>query len=186
MTNETEKKILDSALRLFAEKGYTGATTRVIAEEAGVSELTLFRKFKTKKNLYDMVLDKNVQKMLKDLDEIVLIDQKFENPRDFLETFVKNGVKAMRDNFEVFYLSVNGENKMLEHMMDEKMNVIAEYIEKNIPGKKVDYKTLGFTINSFIYVVNLERYHGRTSSFGKSPDETIENAIDILCCMVDH
>jgi len=186
MTSETEQKILDAALKLFAERGYTGATTRVIAEKASVSELTLFRKFKTKNNLYDMVLTKNIEKMLNDLNESVLIDKEFENSRDFLETFVKNGVKAMRDNFEVFYLSVNGENKMLEHMLDETMNVIADYIERNIPGRKVDYKTLGFTINSFIYVVNLEKYHGRTSSFGKSPDETIENAIDILCCMIDH
>ncbi|NJD54393.1 MAG: helix-turn-helix transcriptional regulator [Candidatus Methanoperedens sp.] len=42
---KTEQKILEAALRMFAREGYDGATTRRIAEEAGVSEMTLFRKF---------------------------------------------------------------------------------------------------------------------------------------------
>lgn len=47
MADETKQKILDAALKIFAEKGYKGATTMSIAEEAGFSEKTLFRKFKT-------------------------------------------------------------------------------------------------------------------------------------------
>jgi len=49
MTDETEEKILDSALREFSEKGYSAATGLNIAKKAGFSEKTLFRKFKTKK-----------------------------------------------------------------------------------------------------------------------------------------
>ncbi|MGZ7107882.1 MAG: TetR/AcrR family transcriptional regulator, partial [Methanobacterium sp.] len=44
---------MDTALKMFAERSYLGAKTKSIAEEAGFSEMTLFRKFKTKKNLYD-------------------------------------------------------------------------------------------------------------------------------------
>jgi AcrR family transcriptional regulator len=40
--------ILEAAARLFGEHGYRGATTRRIALEAGVSEVTLFRQFGTK------------------------------------------------------------------------------------------------------------------------------------------
>ena len=49
MSNTTEQKILEAALKMFAQKGYKGATTMIIAEEAGFSEKTLFRRFKTKK-----------------------------------------------------------------------------------------------------------------------------------------
>ena len=49
MADETKQKILDTALKVFAEKGYKGATTLTIAEESCFSEKTLFRKFKTKK-----------------------------------------------------------------------------------------------------------------------------------------
>jgi AcrR family transcriptional regulator len=44
----TEKKALDAAGRLFAERGYKGTTTRAIAALAGVNEVTLFRLFKNK------------------------------------------------------------------------------------------------------------------------------------------
>jgi AcrR family transcriptional regulator len=186
MTDKTEQRILDAALKIFAKEGYKGATTRAMADEAGFNELTLFRKFKNKENLYNTVLTKNVEKMLKDYEESVFIDKKFENPRDFLETYIKNTLKAMTNNFEVFYLAINEENKVLEPMMDETIHFIGKYFEKNIPGKKIDYETFGFTINSFIYVINLEKYHGRTSSFGKSSEETVENAIDIFYCMINH
>ncbi len=35
-------------MRVFAESGFRGATTRRIAEAAGVNEVTLFRQFKSK------------------------------------------------------------------------------------------------------------------------------------------
>jgi len=44
----SRQKLLDAALRVFAESGFRGATTRRIAEEAGVNEVTLFRHFKSK------------------------------------------------------------------------------------------------------------------------------------------
>jgi AcrR family transcriptional regulator len=41
-------QLLDAAVRLYAESGYRGATTRRIASEAGVNEITLFRHFGSK------------------------------------------------------------------------------------------------------------------------------------------
>jgi len=41
-------RILEAAARVYAETGYRGATTRRIAREAGVNEITLFRHFGSK------------------------------------------------------------------------------------------------------------------------------------------
>jgi AcrR family transcriptional regulator len=41
-------QLLDAALKVYAETGYRGATTRRIAEAAGVNEITLFRHFGSK------------------------------------------------------------------------------------------------------------------------------------------
>jgi AcrR family transcriptional regulator len=41
-------QLLDAAVRVFAAVGYRGATTRRIAFEAGVNEITLFRHFGSK------------------------------------------------------------------------------------------------------------------------------------------
>jgi AcrR family transcriptional regulator len=46
-----DEQILQAALRVIAEAGYAGATTKEIAKAAGVSEVTLFRRFGSKKEL---------------------------------------------------------------------------------------------------------------------------------------
>lgn len=48
---DNRSRILDAALRVFAETGYRGATTRRIAQEAEVNEVTLFRHFGSKEEL---------------------------------------------------------------------------------------------------------------------------------------
>lgn len=45
---EMRDKLLAAAARVYAEAGYRGATTRRIANEAGVNEITLFRHFGSK------------------------------------------------------------------------------------------------------------------------------------------
>jgi AcrR family transcriptional regulator len=54
-TDETAsgKAILQAAADLFGERGYKAATTRAIAERAGVNEVTLFRRFGSKRGVLE-------------------------------------------------------------------------------------------------------------------------------------
>jgi AcrR family transcriptional regulator len=54
---ETREAILEAALRLYAESGSRGATTRRIAEGAGITEVTLFRHFRTKRDVLREALE---------------------------------------------------------------------------------------------------------------------------------
>ena len=47
----TDATMFDAALAVLAERGYVGATTRRIAEAAGINEVTLFRRFGDKRQL---------------------------------------------------------------------------------------------------------------------------------------
>lgn len=51
LVRERQKQILDAAARLFAEKGFAGATIRDVARAAGVSEGTIYLYFKNKQDL---------------------------------------------------------------------------------------------------------------------------------------
>ena len=51
------RQILLAAIRLFAEKGFRGTTTKEIAAAAGVNEALIFRHFATKEELYAAILD---------------------------------------------------------------------------------------------------------------------------------
>ena len=46
-----KKKTIEAAIKLFAKQGYNGTSTLQIAKEAGVSQATVFKYFKTKEDL---------------------------------------------------------------------------------------------------------------------------------------
>ncbi|HGH7177134.1 TPA: TetR/AcrR family transcriptional regulator [Bacillus wiedmannii] len=49
--NERQMRILEAAVDMFGEKGYASTSTSEIAKRAGVAEGTIFRYYKTKKDL---------------------------------------------------------------------------------------------------------------------------------------
>jgi AcrR family transcriptional regulator len=52
----SRERILEAAARVYAKHGFRGATTRLIAIEAGVNEVTLFRTFGSKGALLEAAL----------------------------------------------------------------------------------------------------------------------------------
>ncbi|MBS5938276.1 TetR/AcrR family transcriptional regulator [Clostridium sp.] len=73
--NETSEKIMKVSLKLFSEQGYYPTTTKQIAEEAGVNELTIFRHFGSKSNLFQVttehyVIDSRVDYILNDIEDL--------------------------------------------------------------------------------------------------------------------
>ncbi|HLT21647.1 MAG TPA: TetR/AcrR family transcriptional regulator [Thermomicrobiales bacterium] len=73
-----EERILEAALRVFAESGYRGATTRRIAAEAQINEVTLFRHFSTKEALIVAALERHAERMR----EILAAHRLPDEPRD--------------------------------------------------------------------------------------------------------
>ncbi|WP_428911834.1 TetR/AcrR family transcriptional regulator [Niallia sp. Krafla_26] len=55
---DTRERILQATIELIMEKGFKGATTRAIAQKAGVNEITLFRHFNNKKGIVKAVIEK--------------------------------------------------------------------------------------------------------------------------------
>src|SRR6202161_361778 len=51
-TNSTQDRILEAAVQLFSRQGYSGRSTHEIARLAGVSEVTVFRHFARKRDLF--------------------------------------------------------------------------------------------------------------------------------------
>jgi AcrR family transcriptional regulator len=58
--SDSRERILEAAARVYAQYGFRGATTRLIAQEAGVNEVTLFRLFGSKAQLFDELLNKQL------------------------------------------------------------------------------------------------------------------------------
>lgn len=121
MKDKTEQ-ILEAAIRVFVNKGFLQATTQEIAKEAEVAEVTLFRKFSTKQNLFETVITK-------------VLEDKFETRLLRL---------AEEDNTEVFLrsvlddrLTVISKNEMLVKLL------ISESIMGHLP-EEMNFTSLIF------------------------------------------
>jgi len=75
------KQILDAAAAVFAEKGFHRATTKEIAETAGVSEGTIYNYFASKADLLIGIMTRLAE--LENLDQ-ELVDALQSDARDFL------------------------------------------------------------------------------------------------------
>lgn len=60
MKDKTDQ-IIQAALKVFVNKGFLQATTVEIAREANVNEVTLYRKFSTKHNLFETVIKRALE-----------------------------------------------------------------------------------------------------------------------------
>lgn len=94
--DETSQKIIDATMSLIRDKGYVATTTKDMAKKAGVNECTLFRKFKTKK---DIVLNGVEQeKWRANLTPEIFKDVRWELRPD-LEMFMTKYMEKMTPDF---------------------------------------------------------------------------------------
>jgi AcrR family transcriptional regulator len=63
---DARERLLETAIGIFAQKGYAGTSVREIAEQAGVSKPVLYYYFKSKEGLFLTILEmaENLQKQL--------------------------------------------------------------------------------------------------------------------------
>jgi AcrR family transcriptional regulator len=72
--NSMKARILDTARKLFAENGYSGTTTRMIAKEVGIDISTLYYHWGEKADLYDAVLTatrEEIKLELKNIEKVI-------------------------------------------------------------------------------------------------------------------
>jgi AcrR family transcriptional regulator len=60
-SQERREAIIDAAVKIFAEKGFRGTTTRELAAAIGVSEPILYQHFHTKRDLYAAIIQAKAQ-----------------------------------------------------------------------------------------------------------------------------
>ena len=67
--DKTRQRLFDAATETLNRQGIQGATTREIARRAGVNEVTLFRHFKSKEQLFRAILKRGLAAKAALLDE---------------------------------------------------------------------------------------------------------------------
>jgi len=94
-------RILDAALESFAEKGFSGTSTKEIARRAKVNEVTIFRQFKSKRALFSAVITE--RSPVVDISAEVNFDIKA--PADeLLASNVRTVLRMLRANRQLYFV----------------------------------------------------------------------------------
>ena len=111
--SDTHRRLLDAAARVFARSGLEGATTREIAREAGVNEVTLFRHFQSKEKLLTAVL----QRTFAGQEETLPADQAVE-PEDLragLRRYARGYAELLQSNILLVRTVIGEIHRHAEH-----------------------------------------------------------------------
>ncbi|OXS59978.1 TetR family transcriptional regulator [Cohnella sp. CIP 111063] len=125
-----QQRILQSAVALFAEKGYANTSTSEIAKHSGVAEGTIFRHYGTKENLLLAVIVPFLKESLPAMAQEVFEEV---NPAKqagfdhFLRALFLNRLRFFRENKEIFRVVV----KEFVYR-DELRNELMAHIQRDI------------------------------------------------------
>ncbi|MFB9278617.1 TetR/AcrR family transcriptional regulator [Cohnella cellulosilytica] len=104
-----QQRILQSAIALFAEKGYANTSTSEIAKRSGVAEGTIFRHYGTKENLLLAVIVPFLKESLPVMAQEVFEEvhpEKQAGFEHFLRAMFLNRLRFFRENKEIFRVVV--------------------------------------------------------------------------------
>lgn len=114
MSREDRKaQIIQVAVELFVEQGYKGTTTAQIAEAAGISEVTLFRNFDSKREIF---LQGVMPILTETLMDRLKVDENISR-EEALERFLKDRLAVISEYHGVVRL-VLMENQMSHEFKD--------------------------------------------------------------------
>lgn len=146
---ERQKKIIVAATEIFAEKGYAATSTREIAQQAGVAEGTIFRHYRTKKDLLLSIVTPTMIRLMapliiKDINKVLNDDyEKFE---DFLRAMIENRDRFLQKNMQTIKIFVQEipfhpelQDQFIEHVANKVFARLKEIVEH--------YQTNGQLIN---------------------------------------
>ena len=192
--SDKERLILDTAVKIFAEKGFDKTTTKEIAREAGIAEGTIFRYFKTKNDLLTGIMGelikivtqnfafKSIEKIVKNYEDKtphIILKEIIKDRIELIEKIQKAipmiktiGIQSMLNNDlrEIFFENV------IKKALELFENVFSYFREKKLIRDDIYIDTIARIIvgNVMLLIIQKNFFSGKLRDF-----ET-EQEIDVI------
>ncbi|MCI3919665.1 TetR/AcrR family transcriptional regulator [Paenibacillus sp. TRM 82003] len=195
-SEKTKMRLLESAKRLFMEKGYNHVTVREIASDAKVSHTTIYLYYKDKSELLNEIALQPLLEFQEIINTIYKDDdqQPRERIKEIGKQFIAFGIKN-RTMYDVYFnqgsINVQEEspslevNKIRNHLFSQIMSAFELLHPTRAKELKIVYARM------FYYFLN-----GLTSSYVNNAESmdaimvriqpTVENMLDILLLGIEH
>ncbi|MGH9627247.1 MAG: TetR/AcrR family transcriptional regulator [Bryobacteraceae bacterium] len=189
-SEERRATIVESAARLFAEKGFRGTTTRQLAAAAGVSEPVLYEHFKTKDDLYSAIID---AKSKEGIDAFSVMSEQYLTTNDDSGFFLKVGEMILEwyvadPTFIRLLLFSNLEAHYLKDLFHERQaerffRILSTYIERRIEQGAMRPVDPVLAARAFLGMIAHYALTGLVFQCGplpQSPNQVVEGMVGIF------
>ena len=158
-------EIMDAAMLLFIEKGYTNTTTQDIVDKVNISRGLLYYHFKNKEDILYCLVEQYSDKLLKDIHVIVYDEDKtaIEKIRAFIDATIISSENISAEGTELQKTVDLEENRYmidkLSHKLIEKLTIyferiINQGISEKVFSVKYPVETAEFLMTAYVFVSN--------------------------------
>jgi len=158
-------EIMDAAMLLFMEKGYTNTTTQDIVDKVNISRGLLYYHFKNKEDILYCLVERYSEKLLRDIHVIVYDEDKtaIEKIRAFIDATIISTDNVSAEGTELQKTVDLKENRYmldkLSHKLIEKLTIyferiINQGISEKVFSVKYPSETAEFLMTAYVFVSN--------------------------------
>lgn len=180
-------QIINAAIEVFLKKGYEGATTKEIAKKAKVSEGTIFRYFKTKKDILIAILNRMAEQVFLEFEKEIH-DNGNDDERETVKKLLKKYYRFIVDNsdllkilfFEVqFHKDLKKEfnENVLSKMLEKSSGIIRE---AGYEGKTNSDIVVNVLCGLFFGLIIVDNINKSISGSNVVNGEVIDEIVDII------
>ena len=158
-------EIMDAAMLLFMEKGYTNTTTQDIVDKVNISRGVLYYHFKNKEDSLYCLVERYSEKLLREIHVIINDDDKtaIEKIRAFIDATIISTDNVSAEGTELQKTVDLEENRYmldkLSHKLIEKLTIyferiINQGISEKVFSVKYPSETAEFLMTAYVFVSN--------------------------------
>ena len=141
LNREKQDRMINAALRIFAENGYRHASTDIIVKEAGISKGLLFHYFTSKMGLFSFLFDYSIRYMLFEYDRLISAK-------------------------ETDYFKIRREMERAKLNVLRSYPYMNEFIEKSLQENQLDViETIEISKNNYLEMLGKYNTQGNRSGF---------------------
>lgn len=176
---QRRRQLLAAATRVFARRGFHGATTKAIAREAGVAEALIYRYFPSKDALFATAVERTAGRLVEGLERI--LDHHGDDPASALSA----ALAFFRDKLErnpelsrmIFLVSAELDDPELrriylphqERALDALVRTIRRWQERGLVQDTLPARAAAWLIMGTFQVVALMKHTGRLEELDVGP-----------------
>lgn len=192
---DTEQKILEGAITVISQKGFHGARTSEIAKAAGVAEGTIFRHFKTKKDILHGIMLKllNVagDHIILDRARKILLDSEQKDLRAILKALLLDRLELFESIFPMARIIIveaqyhqDIQEALFRNVFAKAFEMFTlfrqQMVERGLIRPDIDPMAMARTImgNVIILVTLRELFAGSTGQ--KTMDQELDQVIEVI------